>query len=75
MENRIREVKRNEALRKNRRNPEDITLIAVSKTKPISMIEEAYNLGIDNLVKIRFELTKSMMSYMKDTAMQLNGIR
>ena len=28
------------------RNPEDITLIAVSKTKPVEMIREAYDLGI-----------------------------
>ena len=28
------------------RNPSVVTLIAVSKTKPISMIEEAYDLGI-----------------------------
>ena len=28
------------------RNPEDITLIAVSKTKPVDMIREAYDLGI-----------------------------
>jgi len=27
------------------RNPEDVTLIAVSKTKPVSMIEEAYACG------------------------------
>lgn len=27
-------------------NHEDVTLIAVSKTKPVSMIEEAYNLGV-----------------------------
>lgn len=28
------------------RNPEDVTLIAVSKTKPVSMLEEAYACGI-----------------------------
>jgi len=28
------------------RNPEDVTLIAVSKTKPLSMIEEAYASGM-----------------------------
>lgn len=28
------------------RNPEDVTLIAVSKTKPVEMIREAYDLGI-----------------------------
>ena len=28
------------------RNPEEVTLIAVSKTKPVSMIQEAYEEGI-----------------------------
>lgn len=30
------------------RNPDEVTLIAVSKTKPISMIQEAYQEGIRN---------------------------
>lgn len=34
-----------EASKKAGRNPEDITLIAVSKTKPIETIMEAYNFG------------------------------
>ncbi|MBD5445078.1 MAG: YggS family pyridoxal phosphate-dependent enzyme [Lachnospiraceae bacterium] len=33
------------ACTKSGRNPEDVTLIAVSKTKPISMIKEAYDYG------------------------------
>lgn len=28
------------------RNPEDVTLIAVSKTKPVSMLQEAYDAGV-----------------------------
>ncbi len=36
------------AAKKAHRNVEDITLIAVSKTKPIAMIEEAIKLGMDN---------------------------
>lgn len=35
-----------EACRKSKRNREDVTLIAVSKTKPVSLIMEAYNAGI-----------------------------
>lgn len=31
------------AARRAGRNPEDITLIAVSKTKPVSMIQEIYD--------------------------------
>ena len=41
------EVKRRmeDACRRVGRNPEDVTLIAVSKTKPVSMLVEAYNAG------------------------------
>ena len=35
-----------EALHKSGRNREDITLIAVSKTKPVEMIREVYDLGV-----------------------------
>ena len=34
------------ACRRSGRNREDVTLIAVSKTKPVSMIQEAYDAGI-----------------------------
>ena len=30
------------------RNPKEITLIAVSKTNPLSVIEEAYSAGIED---------------------------
>ena len=33
------------ACKKSGRNPEDVTLIAVSKTKPVSMLKEAYDCG------------------------------
>ena len=33
------------ACARSNRNPEDVTLIAVSKTKPVSMLEEIYNHG------------------------------
>ena len=41
-------VKQNIAMAAGRagRNPEDITLIAVSKTKPVEMIREIYDEGI-----------------------------
>ena len=44
----IREVREhiNQACSRSGRNPEDVTLIAVSKTKPVSMIEEALQSGI-----------------------------
>lgn len=40
----VRQVIQN-ACRRSNRNPEEVTLIAVSKTKPISMIEEAIAAG------------------------------
>ena len=35
------------------RNPEDVTLIAVSKTKPLEAIEELITIGVEDLVRIR----------------------
>lgn len=40
------EEKIREACKRSGRNREDVTLIAVSKTKPVSMIEETYAAGI-----------------------------
>lgn len=40
------ELKIREACKKSNRSREDITLIAVSKTKPISMLKEVYDLGV-----------------------------
>ena len=34
-----------EACRVSGRNPEEVSLIAVSKTKPVSMLQEAYDAG------------------------------
>ena len=34
------------AVERSGRNPKDVTLIAVSKTKPVSMIQEVYDLGV-----------------------------
>jgi len=46
----IQEVEKNiqEACKKANRSREDVTLIAVSKTKPVPMLKEVYNLGIRN---------------------------
>ena len=43
----ISEVRKNmeEACRVSGRNPEEVSLIAVSKTKPIPMLQEAYDAG------------------------------
>ena len=35
-----------DACKRSGRHPEDVTLIAVSKTKPVSMLQEIYDLGI-----------------------------
>jgi len=40
------ESKIQEACKKANRSREEVTLIAVSKTKPVSMLQEVYNLGI-----------------------------
>lgn len=45
--NNLEHVQKNivKACKKSRRDVEDVTLIAVSKTKPLEMLNEAYNLG------------------------------
>lgn len=50
MEKRITDIniRIDAACEKSGRSPSEITLIAVSKTKPLHMIEEAYRLGIRN---------------------------
>lgn len=40
------EKKIQEACKKANRSREEVTLIAVSKTKPVSMLQEVYNLGV-----------------------------
>lgn len=42
------EFKMQEACKKAGRTRDEITLIAVSKTKPVSMLQEAYDLGVRN---------------------------
>ena len=43
----LHEVQENirKACERSGRNPEDVTLIAVSKTKPVEMLKEAYDNG------------------------------
>ena len=47
IKNQLEEVKKHieDACRRAGRNPEEVTLIAVSKTKPVSMLMEAYDAG------------------------------
>ena len=56
------EEKIQEACKKSGRNREDVTLIAVSKTKPVETLQEAYDLGVrvfgENKVQ---ELTENML--------------
>ena len=42
------------ACEKSGRNPEDVCLVAVSKTKPKDMLMEVYDCGIDSLERIMF---------------------
>ncbi len=48
LQDNLKEVQNNieQAAKKAGRNPDDITLIAVSKTKPVEMIKEIYDCGI-----------------------------
>ena len=45
----------NSAISKAGRRPEDVTLIAVSKTKPVSMIQEIYDLGVHDFGENRVQ--------------------
>lgn len=36
------------------RKPDEVTLVAVSKTKPVSMLQEAYDAGARVLEKIKY---------------------
>lgn len=44
-----------EAARKAGRDPQEITLVAVSKTKPIELVEVAYNLGVTDFGENRVQ--------------------
>ena len=72
----LNEVEQNiqQACDKVSRSREDVTLIAVSKTKPISVLQEAYNLGVrvfgENKVQ---ELTEKYEALPKDIHWHMLG--
>ena len=72
----LNEVEQNiqQACDKVSRSREDVTLIAVSKTKPISVLQEAYNLGVrvfgENKVQ---ELTEKYEALPKDIHWHMIG--
>ncbi|MBR6384035.1 MAG: YggS family pyridoxal phosphate-dependent enzyme, partial [Lachnospiraceae bacterium] len=72
----LNDVQKNidESVSKGQRNPEDVTLIAVSKTKPVEMIQELYDTGIrdfgENYVQ---ELSEKMNSLPDDIRWHMIG--
>ena len=66
------EEKIQEACKKSGRNREDVTLIAVSKTKPVETLQEAYDLGVrvfgEN--KIRLTSKRYTLAYDRSSAAQ-----
>ena len=68
------EEKIQEACKKSGRNREDVTLIAVSKTKPVETLQEAYDLGVrvfgENKVQ---ELTEKYEVMPKDMKWHMIG--
>ena len=72
----LNEVEQNiqQACDKVSRSREDVTLIAVSKTKPVSVLQEAYNLGVrvfgENKVQ---ELTEKYEALPKDIHWHMIG--
>ncbi len=68
------EFKIQEACRRAKRNRDEVTLIAVSKTKPISMLKEVYNLGIRNFGENKVqELCEKHPQMCEDTIWHLIG--
>lgn len=62
------------ACRRSGRNPEEVTLIAVSKTKPASMITEAYETGIRNFGENKVqELCEKYQSLPQDIRWHMIG--
>ena len=60
------ERKIQEACKKTNRSREDITLIAVSKTKPVSMLKEVYDLGIRDFGENKVQELNEKYSQMPD---------
>ena len=72
----LKVVKQNiiDACKRAGRDPEEVTLIAVSKTKPVELIMEAYNEGIRDFGENKVqELTKKMEEMPKDINWHLIG--
>jgi len=64
----IKQVEENitDACKKANRNVEDVTLIAVSKTKPVSLLEEAYQNGIRDFGENRVQEMSQKAELMPD---------
>ena len=68
------EAKIEAACKRANRKREDVTLIAVSKTKPISMLEEIYNEGIRDFGENKVqELTEKHENMIKDIRWHMIG--
>ena len=76
LKNQLEEVEKKiqEACERSGRSREEVTLIAVSKTKPVEMLQEAYDLGIrtfgENKVQ---ELTEKYVALPKDIHWHMIG--
>lgn len=76
IDERLVEVEKNiiEACKKSNRPREEITLIAVSKTKPIPLLEEAYQVGIRNFGENKVqEMTQKYDTMEKDIKWHMIG--
>ena len=68
------ENKIQEACKKANRSREEVTLIAVSKTKPVSMLQEVYDLGIRNFGENKVqELTEKHSQLSSDIQWHMIG--
>lgn len=64
----------NDACKRSGRNPEEVTLIAVSKTKPVAMLQEAYDCGIRDFGENKVqELLKKYEELPKDIRWHMIG--
>ncbi|SER53208.1 YggS family pyridoxal phosphate-dependent enzyme [Lachnobacterium bovis] len=63
-----------EACKRANRNPQDVTLVAVSKTKPVEMLQEIYDCGIRNFGENKVqELVGKIESLPKDIKWHMIG--
>ena len=64
----------NSAAQKSGRNPESITLISVSKTKPVSMLLEAYEAGSRDFGENKVqEIVRKSEEFHKDVRWHMIG--